>query len=131
MFAVGVAVDRSRAGNRNVLLFEGVDEGRVVHQLDPFPASEDQRVFAGIAGKADRGPGADVQIDAALQADRAGAEISCRDHNSAASSRMARGYGLLKRFRAVGLVVSHRAKPGYIKISIGKRRRLDAQQDGL
>src|SRR5262245_36797297 len=54
VLAVRVAVDRSRARNRDVLFFEGVNEGRVVHQLDSFPASEDQGVFAGIAGKADR-----------------------------------------------------------------------------
>src|ERR1044071_3014382 len=40
---VAVAVERALARDGDVLLLEGVDEGRVVHQLHPLPAREDER----------------------------------------------------------------------------------------
>ena len=50
-------------GDRDVLGLEGVDERRVVHQLDAFPAREDDRqVVARVAAEArasPRRPGAD------------------------------------------------------------------------
>ena len=46
---VRLAVERAVAGDRDVLRLEGVDERRVVHQLDAFPPGEDDRVLAMIA----------------------------------------------------------------------------------
>src|SRR4029077_4709409 len=71
VLAICIAVDGPRASDRDVFLFKGIDEGRVVHQLNPFPASEDQRIFTGIARKPDRSAGADMQIYIALQPYRA------------------------------------------------------------
>ena len=39
--AIGLAVEGAGAGDRDVLLLEGVDERRVVHALDALPAGED------------------------------------------------------------------------------------------
>ena len=37
---VGLAVERALARDGDVFAFEGVDQRRVVHQLDAFPARE-------------------------------------------------------------------------------------------
>src|SRR6266550_7540244 len=40
---VGLAIQNPRTGDSDVLLLEGVDERRIVHQLRALPASEYQR----------------------------------------------------------------------------------------
>src|ERR1044072_2478970 len=48
-FVVALSVENTFARDRDVLLFEGVDEGRVVEELDTFPAREhDGQVVFGI-----------------------------------------------------------------------------------
>src|SRR6478609_688306 len=91
VLAICIAVDGSRAGDRDVFLFKGIEEGRVVHQLNAFPASEDQRIFTGIARKPDCSARADVEIYIALQPYRASDEFSGGDQDSSSLCRVARG----------------------------------------
>ena len=67
MFAVSLAVDYSFAGDRDVLLFKGVDERRVAHQFHAFPTREHIRqILLWIAIEFDRGAFRHVQVDIAL-----------------------------------------------------------------
>src|SRR6185503_6784081 len=43
VFVVTLAVERAFAGDRDVSLFERVDERRVVEEFDTFPTREDDR----------------------------------------------------------------------------------------
>src|SRR5215213_434348 len=55
VFVVALAVENAFTRDRDILLFEGVDEGRVVEQLDTFPAREDDRqIVFGILAELDR-----------------------------------------------------------------------------
>src|SRR5215510_9113913 len=38
-----LTIERAFTGDRNVLLFEGIDERRVVEKLDTFPSRKDDR----------------------------------------------------------------------------------------
>src|SRR5690242_16143769 len=78
---VGVTVDLSLTRDRQILLLEGIDEGRVVHALGAFPAREDQRILRRIGSEAQRSAFADVKIHVTLQFDRSGDELATRNHN--------------------------------------------------
>ncbi len=43
VFVVTLSIERTFAGDRDVLLFKRVDERRVVEHLDAFPTREDDR----------------------------------------------------------------------------------------
>src|SRR5205807_7326294 len=45
VLTIGIAINRAAAGDSNVLLLKGIDKGRVVHQLDPFPTGKNQGIF--------------------------------------------------------------------------------------
>src|SRR5205823_14133229 len=40
VLTIGIAINHASAGDGDVLLLKGIDKGRVVHQLDPFPAGK-------------------------------------------------------------------------------------------
>ena len=78
MFVVALAVECAFAGDGDVLLFEGVDEWRVVEQLDTFPARENHgQVVFRVLAELDRRAFGDFEIDVALQMNGAG-EICAR-----------------------------------------------------
>src|SRR6202171_1648867 len=92
---VGLTVERSLAGDGDVFALEGVDERRVVHQLDALPPREHVRVVSRIAAEAERGPGLQVQLHAALEPDRAGEVLAGRDDHASATGEAtgAGGFG--------------------------------------
>src|SRR5215218_6611804 len=68
VFVIALAVECSFAGDCDVLLFERVDEGRVVEEFDTFPARENHRqVVFWILTKLDRRAFGDLEVDVALQ----------------------------------------------------------------
>src|SRR6185369_4505934 len=72
-FVAALAVECALARDRDVLLFEGVDERRVVEELDTFPAREDDgQVVFWILAELDRRAFRDFEIDVALQVNGAG-----------------------------------------------------------
>ena len=56
----GAAIERAAAGDRDIFLFKRVDERRVVHAFDAFPAREHDRVKRGVGVETQRGAGGDV-----------------------------------------------------------------------
>ena len=75
----GLTVERAAAGDGDVLLLEGVDERRVVHQLDALPSGEHHgQVVVRVLAEQDRGARGPVQVDVVEQFDGAGQPLACR-----------------------------------------------------
>src|SRR5215472_896129 len=129
MLTIGIAINGALTGDRDVSLLKGVDERRIVHQLNAFPSREHKRVLPGIAAEADGRPGQQMQVDLALQMNRSGHELAGRNHDSAASGAVAGRYRLLERVGAIRAVVSDGAESGYVAIAIRKNRRLDTREN--
>src|SRR5262249_34864139 len=73
VLAIGLPIKNALAGDRDVLLFKGIDERRVIHQLHAFPTREnDGQIFLRIGIEFDRAVLLDVQVDVALEMNRAG-----------------------------------------------------------
>src|SRR5687767_829115 len=87
VLGVALSVECAFARDRDVPLFEGVDERRVVEYLDAFPTREHdrQKVFW-VPAELDRGAFRNFEIDVALQVDRAG-EICARRNDDPAAAR--------------------------------------------
>ena len=127
-----LAVERALAGDRDVALLEGVDERRVVHQLDAFPPREDHgQEVIGVAAEGDCRAVGQVEVDPALQMDGAGQEPAVRHEHPAAAGGGARGDGVAERGRAVADAVARGAVLRHRKDAIGKHRRTDAGEDGV
>src|SRR5688572_13149214 len=61
---VGLSIKNSGPGDSDILLLEGINERRIVHQLHAFPTAEyDRQVFGGVLTEFDRPAGSHVQID--------------------------------------------------------------------
>src|SRR5687767_348747 len=74
-FLIGLPIQSAFAGYGDILLTEGVNEWRVVHQLHAFPTTKHQRqVVSWILTELDCRRRSDVQIDVALEMNRAGQE---------------------------------------------------------
>ena len=83
---VRAAIERPVSGDGDVGLFEGVNEGRVVHALGAFEAGEDHRqIVVRILAKPQRCAVFQAQVDVAGQMDRASEEDAGRDHDPAAA----------------------------------------------
>ena len=88
MLLVRLPIERPLAGDRDVLAFEGVDERRVVHQLDAFESCQDERITRRILREAQRRASLQMQVDAAVQTQRIGGVIAGRnDYPPAARPR--------------------------------------------
>jgi hypothetical protein len=128
---VGAAIERALAGDRDVLLFESVDERGVIHALHALPTRVDQRqVVSRIAAEADGGVAGNMQVDAAEQVDGTGEKLAGR-HDHAASARVGAGFNRFAEGRgAVGLAVAARAKYGQDEhLARGELGRPDARQN--
>src|SRR6185369_3643428 len=127
MLVVALAVERALTGNGDVALFEGVDEGRIVEQLDAFPTRENNRqIIPGVRTELDRRAFRDFEIDVVLQMNSA-CEIRSRCYdNSAAAGFRALIDGSAKSRGAVCFAV---AVGGEVERAIWKTRGLDARED--
>src|ERR1051325_6517963 len=124
---VALAVERAFARDGDVLLLEGVDEGRVVHQLHPLPTREDQRqILRGVLTELDGASRRDVQVDVTQQVNRAGQKRAGRHDDAASASFGTRGDGLTESLCAIRCAVILSAEASDIEIAPGKNRRLDA-----
>lgn len=110
VFIVTLAVECAFSSDRDVLLFEGVDERRIVKELDPFPAREDYRqVVVGVMAELDCCAFGDLEIHVALQVNCAG-EIRAGRHDHLTAARFgALIYGIAKGGSAIRAAVSFRA----------------------
>src|SRR5215213_7203694 len=96
------AVERALARDGDVLLLEGVDEGRVVHQLSPLPARvDDGQVLRGVVEELQSRALGDVQVDVALQVNRARHEDARGDDDAPAARAVASLNRLAYRLRVV------------------------------
>ena len=111
MFAVGLTVNHTCAGDRDVLLLKGIDESGVAHQLHAFPASEDHgQILLWILTEFDRCVSVEVKIDIALQVSCAGEKFSRGNHDASAAGFTASVDGFGERFGAIGFAVSDGAE---------------------
>ena len=99
-----LAVDDALAGDGDVRLAVGVDEGMGVVAVDAFPACQDGgEVEALVGGEAQNGTLGHVQADVALQRQRAGVERVGGDDHRAAAFQAARRDGTVDGFVARGI----------------------------
>src|SRR5579871_3381293 len=130
VFAIAVAVERALAGDCNVVLAVGINERRVVQALQTFPAGIDQREIAlRVAHKAQCGPGGDVELHLALEANGPGHKDACGDHDAATACLAARGDGAGDRIGTVFGCIARSAVPGDLEVALGENGRPDARQN--
>ncbi len=131
MVVVRLAVQRAASRDGDVLAIDGIDERRVVHDLDALEASKDDReVFRRILAEGDRRSGFYVEIHVARQMDRAGDESSRRYHDSSTASSGACSNGVSESRRAIGVSVADRAVARHLEIARGKCRWHDPSEYG-
>jgi len=83
---VGLAVEGAAAGDGDILLAEGVDEGGIVHALDPLIAREHDGQVGLRVGLEEQGRSLDeMEIDAAFKMDGAG-EKGANGYDDAAAA---------------------------------------------
>ena len=128
VLTIGIAINRAAAGDSNVLLLKGIDKGRVVHQLDPFPTGKNQGIFPGIAREADCRAGANMQVYIALQPDCAGKELACGNNYPSTALRGTGSNGLLKCLGAIKFAIASGPEFRDVKAPVRKRRWPDARQ---
>ena len=127
---VGAAIERAGAGDGDVGLPEGVDEGRVIHALGAFPAGIDHgQIMRGIRTEAQRGAARNVQVDVALQVNGPGQEGAGGNDDSPTTSRGAGRDGFPDTFGAIVGPAGLRAVAGDVEILFREGRRLDAAQN--
>src|ERR1017187_10222276 len=85
VLAVRLTIQGAPAGDGDILLVERVNEGRVVHALQPLKAREHDGVELRIGVEPDGGAFADHQIDVALEVDGAGQTDALGDHHAPAA----------------------------------------------
>ncbi len=94
----GLAVERALAGDRDVLLLEGVDQRRVVHHLVAFESREHRRkIIARLGAEADCGALCQMQIDVAPQMDRPVHQPIAGGNDHAPAARFVTGRDGLRR----------------------------------
>src|SRR5215469_14082042 len=71
----------------------------------------------------------DLQVDIALQVNRAGQELALGYEDMSAAGRVAGSDRLLKCFRTIPVTVANCAETSDHELAIGKNRRLDSRQD--
>ena len=101
------SIQGAAACERDVLLTEGVDHGRVVHAFDAFVAGEHERIAGGVAAEHERGARVEVQVHVALEVDGAGHVGPGGHHDVAAACGVAGRDRLLESGRVVGVTVAH------------------------
>src|SRR5205085_721557 len=124
------AVERSRSRYRNVLLLECIDERRVVHALCSLESRvNDGQIFLRVCAEFERRAFGDVQIDVALQMNRASQENSGgNDH--ATTARAVAGFNRLAYgFGRISLAICNRAVIRDLEIARSTNRRLDARKN--
>src|SRR6185503_11360980 len=86
VLVVALSIERSFSGDRDVLLPKRINERRVIEQLDAFPSREnDRQIVFRILAELDRRAFLDLEIDVALQMNRAG-EVRARFNHYAATT---------------------------------------------
>src|SRR5947209_1512458 len=128
--AIRLTINDAFARQRDVLLLEGINKWRVVHQLHPLPAREDDgQIFLRIAVKLDGRAFADIEVDIALQVNRAG-QILAHGHDDTPTARfVARFDGLAKSICAIRLAIAHCAIALNIEVTLRENGRLDTFQN--
>src|SRR5215212_4143276 len=131
VLVVALPVERALTSDGYVLLLEGVDEGRVVHQLHPLPTREDERqIVLRVSAELECRALGDVQVDVALEVNRAGQERA-RGHDDAPAPRpVARFDGFTYRPRVVEVAARTRPVVRDGKVARGELRRADAREYG-
>src|SRR2546423_4970516 len=85
------AVERALTSDGDVLLIEGVNEGRVVHQLSPLPARVDGgQVLRRVCAELERRALREMEGDVALQMNRAGLKDARGDDDATAARGVTR-----------------------------------------
>src|SRR5262249_6571400 len=110
VLAVCIAVECALAGDSNVLLRKGVDERRVVHQFDAFPARKYHRIFPRVADEAHRGAAKDMKIHITFEVDSTSTELAYRNNHASATSSRAGRDCLFESFSAVERSIASGAK---------------------
>src|SRR6185503_9413060 len=124
VLVVTLSIERSFSSDRDVLLLERINERRVIQQFDTFPTREhDGQIVFRIPAELDRRAFLDLEIDVALQMNRA-ADVRARRNDNLATTgfhalidRSAKGRGAIGSSIAFGL---------QMKRSFWKSRRFDA-----
>jgi hypothetical protein len=130
-------VEGAAARDRDVLLLPRIDERRIVHELDAFPAREHDGVARWIGVELERRTLGDVQIHVALEVNRTREErqtarlAAARHDDPSSTRRSARVDRLRDRAGRERLAVRHRAVFPDVEIAIRKLRRLDVAHDVL
>src|SRR5438067_1932057 len=83
--------------DRDVFLFEGVDERRVIHALDAFPAGENDRMPGGIEDETQRRALGEMKVHVAAQLDGAGVKLAWRHDHATAAGGVTRVDGFADR----------------------------------
>ncbi len=123
------AVERAAPRHRDVLLLEGVDERRVVHALRPLEARvDDGQVLRRVGAELERRAFGDVEVDVALQMNRAGEERARGHDHATAARRVRRRDGLADGVGVVRPAVAARAVVGDGEIARGETGRPDARE---
>src|SRR5687768_13732284 len=120
-FLISLPVQSSFAGDSDILLTKRVDQWRVVHQLHAFPTTKHERQVIGrILTKLDGRRRSDVQIDVALQMNRASEKRTSGHYHPSAAGSIARRDSPSKCFRAISRPVTNRSVARDYKTAFGK-----------
>lgn len=131
MTLVGLAVQRAVAGDRNVGLFPGVDERRIVHAFRAFEAGIDQgQVVLRTVAEQQRGAVGEMQVGMAFEMDWTRQEYAAGHHHAPAAGGRAGIDGLANSLSGIFPAAFFGAEAGDVEIAKRKLRRADASQDG-
>src|SRR5215210_4083890 len=127
----GRAVERAAPRDGDILLLESVDERRIVHALRALPTSvDDGQVFGRVCAELERRALRKIQVDIALEVNRAG-QKRARRHDDATAARAVTGrYGLAYGLRIVCRATGARAVIRDLEVARGTPRRTDACEYG-
>src|SRR5436190_4066691 len=130
MLVARLAVERAGTGDRDVLAVDGVDERRQAHQLDALETRQHLRqILARVGAEQDRRAAFDVEIDVALEMNRAGKIAAGWHRHPPTSRRVASLYRGGKGRAAILDPITGRAVIMNVEVSRRKYRRHDARQD--
>ncbi len=132
VIGVGLAVQGPLAGQGDVVLVQGVDERRIVHQLDALvPGQNVGQVGGRIARELQGRALGHVQFGLALEVDRAGQPHAGRHDHPAPAGLGGGGDGGGDSLGAVGLTALLGPELGDREVATRNGRRLDPRQDDV
>src|SRR5450756_985120 len=129
VLGVRLAVQGAAAGDPDILLVQRVNEGRVVHALQPLKAREHDGVELRVGVEPDGRALLHHQVHVALEVDGAGQADALSDHHVAAARTVGFLDGMAESFRAIRLAVRFGAVTGHLEFPGGELRRLNSFHD--